>query len=180
MKHGAIKAEKTLAASTPILIIGYGNPLRRDDGAGRVVAEKLAQYWSNQGIAARVMTDIQLTPEMVEEIAGDEVDTVIFVDSRTDSSALASQLSPFQISPIMVDTVSPSLGHFVEPKTLLVYAALLYFAYPRAWLVTIPGGDFAHGHGFSDEVSRLLDDVATLAEELRAQMQAKESVPCMS
>jgi hydrogenase maturation protease len=173
MKRDAINEVKSQAVDRSILIIGYGNPCRRDDGAGPVVAEKLARCWSNQGIAARVITDIQLTPEMVEEIARDEVDTVVFVDSRVNDSTFA-----FQISQIEIDAVSPTLGHQLEPATLLVYAALLYWRYPRAWLVTVPGVDFAHGHGFSAEVDHLLHDVAALAEQLLSAM--KESVPCMN
>jgi hydrogenase nickel incorporation protein HypA/HybF len=165
MKHGATKEAKSQTLNTSILVIGYGNPYRRDDGAGPVFAEKLTRCWLKQGIATRVITDIQLMPEMVEEIARDEINAVVFVDSGVNIPSFT-----FQTSQVEIDAVSPTLGHQLEPATLLVYASLLYGHCPRAWLVTVPGVDFAHGHGFSPQVAHLLHGVTALAQQLLSEM----------
>jgi Ni,Fe-hydrogenase maturation factor len=47
-----------------ILVIAYGNPLRRDDGAGVALAKKLVRYWQKRGITARLLVVTQLTPEL--------------------------------------------------------------------------------------------------------------------
>ncbi len=44
------------------LMIGYGNPLRRDDRLGQYLAEKLGQSW-------RVIASTQLMPEYAEAIS---------------------------------------------------------------------------------------------------------------
>jgi hydrogenase maturation protease len=173
MKHGATRAKKAQAATSSILIIGYGNPLRRDDGAGPLVATKLARYWAKVGIPARLITDIQLMPEMAEDIASNDVQQVVFVDSGVNIAPFA-----YHISRVEVDAASPALGHHLEPETLLVYAAMLYQRYPRAWLVTVPGEDFTLGSGFSAGVDHLLHEIAALGELLLSEM--KERVPCMS
>ena len=57
------------------LIVGYGNDLRSDDGAGVIVARKVAVLWPQ----ARVIVVHQLTPELAEDIA--MAGKVIFVDA---------------------------------------------------------------------------------------------------
>jgi hydrogenase maturation protease len=173
MKYDAIKEAKSQAVDRSILVIGYGNPFRRDDGAGPVLAERLAQCWSNQGISTRALTNTQLMPEMADEIAEDKVKAVVFVDTRVNGFT-----SAIQISQVDVDAKPSSLGHQFDPATLLLYAALLYGRYPRAWLVTVPGVDFAHGQGFSARVEEVLDDASSIADLLRAVM--KECVSCMN
>ena len=58
-----------------ILIIGYGNTLRGDDGVGYKIAEIIEQ-WNINNITSLAVH--QLTPDLAENIA--QADTVIFVD----------------------------------------------------------------------------------------------------
>ena len=59
------------------LIIGYGNPLRGDDGVGWEVASRLAVIIPSE--AAHILTVHQLTPELAESVS--EADLVIFIDA---------------------------------------------------------------------------------------------------
>ena len=141
MKHAATKpvCEKTM--ETPhILVIGYGNTLRSDDGAGIALAKKLVAHWLAAGVPAQLHTSTQLLPEMAADIGSTEVEAVIFVDAAAQSSSRGIQYARVEAGP-----TSPSMGHNLDPLTLLVYTGLLYGHYPKAWLVTIPGFDFAHG-----------------------------------
>ena len=61
------------------LVIGYGNDLRSDDGAGRVVADRLDALALPD---VTVRSVIQLTPELALEIA--KFDTVVFVDASVE------------------------------------------------------------------------------------------------
>ena len=174
MKHAATKkALKPQAQMAPIVIIGYGNSYRRDDGAGPALAEKLVDYWSTQGISARLLTSTQLMPEMADELADYDVEAVVFVDTLA-QTVTQSSVTAIQIFPVALDATSPSLGHQLDPSTLLVYAALLYGRYPHAWLVTIPGIDFTHGQGFSKEVNQWLSDVPAIADQLLTEMKECE------
>jgi hydrogenase maturation protease len=162
MKHGATdRSPAQQALIAPIVVIGYGNPYRKDDGAGQELATRLVHHWSSHNIEATLLTSIQLLPEMAAEIGKVEVEAVFFID--TESQATTSEI---QICPLSLDTTSPSMGHQLDPATLLLYAALLYWRYPRAWLVSIPGVNFDHGEGFSHQVEHLLNDVSTLADRL--------------
>ena len=182
MKHGATKAAEQSADTPQILVLGFGNTLRSDDGAGVALAEKLVVHWLAQGVGVQFLTTTQLLPELAAFIAQEEVKAVVFVDTGgfVDTGSFVD--TGIQIAKVELDSTSPSLGHHLDPTTLLVYAHLLYGRTPRAWLVTIPGQDFGHGQEFSPEVTRLLDSAPTVATQLLARIlvEIEECVPCMN
>ena len=186
MKPGA--TERNQAQSRPdvkpevkvwaqIVVIGYGNSLRRDDGAGLVLAQEVVDYWERVGIPARLITDTQLLPEMAAQLADDFIEAVVFADTSAPTGA-ATEISSIRITEVSLDSPTARMGHHLDPTTLLVYTALLYGRYPRAWLVTIPGTDFSHGEGFSRQVNELLAHVGPVAHALLETI--KEAVPCMN
>jgi Ni,Fe-hydrogenase maturation factor len=59
-----------------LLVVGYGNPLRSDDGIAWHAAEQVRQELPD---AARVICVHQLTPELAEDVAA--ADVVIFLDA---------------------------------------------------------------------------------------------------
>lgn len=122
------------------LIIGIGNPLRRDDGAGPLVA---ASDWSMVEVEAVAVH--QLVPELAEAIA--RADRVVFVDAAVgpDQGVAWRRLDP---------SVAWELGHALDPAGLLGLAAVLYDRVPDAFLLTVPGEDFSHGEGLSATASR--------------------------
>jgi len=61
----------------PVLIIGYGNPLRCDDGIGWRAAQAIMQAWPEKQV--RVEAAHQLLPEMADWLA--EASHVIFIDA---------------------------------------------------------------------------------------------------
>ena len=151
-----------------ILLIGYGNDLRRDDGAGLVLAGIIEQSWRKLGVAVTRLSAHQLLPELAEEIARPEISAVVFVDAR---AVAAGEVDPrVRVQPISVDTQSPSLGHHLDPATLLAYADWLYAGQPPAWLVTVPAADFGYGEGLSEMVQQALAAAQALPLELLAQL----------
>ena len=60
-----------------VLVIGYGNPLRGDDGIGRHAAELLAGDPPLDG--AEVLTSHQLVPELAEDIS--RASLVVLIDA---------------------------------------------------------------------------------------------------
>jgi hydrogenase maturation protease len=137
-----------------ILLIAYGNPLRRDDGAGLRLAEEMAGRWQEAGTPLRHVVAQQLTPELAVEIADPDVLAVVFVDTRAEPPGGAAD-------GVLVSALgaggpaSPSLGHHTAPEVLLAYASLLLDgrSAPPAWLATTPGVDFDHGEGLSPAAS---------------------------
>ena len=70
-----------------ILIYGYGNPGRQDDGLGIFLSEKIDNWIKDKDIKSiKVDYNYQLNIEDVAEIANK--DLVIFVDASKDAAAL--------------------------------------------------------------------------------------------
>lgn len=153
-----------------ILLIGYGNDLRRDDGAGLILAEILEQAWQSQRVAVKRLSVHQLMPELAAEIAQPEVTAAVFVDARV---IAPEEVDPrVQMQPLRVETQSPSLGHHLDPTTLLIYAEWLYGWRPPAWLITVPAIDFGYGEGLSQSTQQALVAAQAVSVELLAQVQA--------
>lgn len=147
----------------PVLIVGYGNPLRGDDGAGRRAAEALAARWPASEV--RVEPAHQLLIEMAQTAA--ESGFAVFIDASH-----ASAPGEVQIHPVgSVALGRDSLTHHLTPETLLAVAEALYGRRPEAVLVTVGGRDFGHGENLSPEVERALPEllarVATAVDERR-------------
>jgi hydrogenase maturation protease len=116
--------------SPRILVLGYGNPGRQDDGLGPAAAIALDSL-RLPGVAAH--DNYQLTIEDALDVA--DHDEVWFVD--------AARSGP----PIEITALSPSpavdfTSHVVRPQTILAIAEQLYDKTPRAFLLAIRGYDF--------------------------------------
>jgi len=123
------------------LIIGYGNLLRQDDGAGHRVAEELARSLDPQ--RARVLPLHQLTPELVLELSASDVARVLFVDARR-----------CQGVPLVMRKLDPAAamgccGHQMAPELLLHMTQTLYQRAPQGWLLTLAAHQIEIGETFS-------------------------------
>ncbi len=148
-----------------LLLIACGNNLRRDDGAGLVLAEIIAQECRAKGVEVQCIAVPQLLPELTLEIARPEVAAVLFVDTVVVVVPGTCELG-LELYPLDPDLSSPSLGHHVHPATLMTYAGLLYGRQPPAWVMTIPGVDFDHGEGLSETTRKILCTAPELLAKL--------------
>ncbi len=131
------------------LVIGYGNTLRSDDGAGQRVAEKIGQ-WELPGVLALAVH--QLTPELAENIA--QADAVIFVDAVATNSENPVSV---KIQPLQAEAENTSLGHSYNPRELLFVTQVLYGQLTPAYYVLIPAVNFDWGEEFSSLTQRGID-----------------------
>lgn len=129
------------------LVIGYGNPLRRDDGVGPEVVRRLGDRPGVKAVEAH-----QLLPEHIEAAA--TADHVILVDAAVD-------LPPGEIR---CDEVVASGDrsrtmdlHELSPLGLVAAAAAVYGRSPPTWLVRIGVEDVALGEGLSPAVAAAVD-----------------------
>jgi hydrogenase maturation protease len=124
---------------SPILVIGYGNSLRCDDGVGPYLAETIAQKaWPG----VQTLAVHQLTPELAPQIA--QATKVIFID------AIANR----QRSEVIIEVLEPKdnysgLDHSGNPSYLLALAKHLYGHCPPSFWVLIPAQNFEFGEYFS-------------------------------
>lgn len=140
-----------------ILIIGYGNPLRSDDAIGQHVAAMIEQRLQHEGL--QVITAYQLTPELIEPIQYAEL--VVFIDARVGQ----------RLGEVIRETVKPEIStgvftHHVTPGTLLGAADVLYAAKPKGILISIVGADFEYGSDLSEQLSRMLPEIADEVENI--------------
>ena len=68
------------------LIIGVGNTLRRDDGAGIWLAEAVAGALAERGKAVEIRLLQQLLPEIAEEICESKAQTVLIADCSAEGN----------------------------------------------------------------------------------------------
>src|SRR5262245_60058046 len=115
---------------TKVLVIGYGNTLRGDDGVGPGVAAAVAGWRGLRALAVH-----QLTPELAEPIAA--ADAVVFVDAYT-----AHPGDMLRVEAVQPGGTLESVGHSCDPRTLMAIAGAVYGVQPPAWLLGVPGVDF--------------------------------------
>ncbi|MCB0213364.1 MAG: hydrogenase maturation protease [Anaerolineae bacterium] len=144
-----------------LLIIACGNSLRRDDGAGLLMAERLEQECQALGLIVKRISVHQLMPELAVDIADRAVRAVVFVDTRPAQPGDTAALFP-----LAPEEASPSIGHHLTPTVLLLYAQQLYDHCPPAWQITVPGVDFDHGETLSRTAADSLSRAPALAQQL--------------
>ena len=121
------------------LVIGIGNVLRGDDGAGFRVAEALRD---GNGHNLVVITVDQLTPELAACIAS--ASRVLFVDASADP--LRSGLMPLDAHhEALATSMAVGLSHTITPPVLMALADVLYHHRPPAWQLLIPAEHWDHG-----------------------------------
>lgn len=109
------------------LIIGYGNDLRCDDGAGRAVADRI-EAMAIPGVEVRSVQ--QLAPELTLDIAC--ADTVVFVDASVD-------VAETSMATVTAEAVSlPTMTHYNTPASLLALTATVGRAPEHAVAISIP------------------------------------------
>src|SRR5690348_5954937 len=121
-----------------LLVIGYGNTLRSDDGVGPKVVEALAAL---DLANVRTLSCDLLTPELADPIS--RADTVVFVDAAIDAPR------EVQLRPLAPAESSQILAHAADPRTLLALARDVFGHAPRAWWLTIPVENMGIGEGFT-------------------------------
>ena len=125
-----------MKATPNILIIGYGNTLRGDDGVGPRVAAAIERL-AVPGVCT--IGCAMLTPELADPVS--RADTVIFVDAAVDAP------QEVQLRKLEPNESSQLMAHAADPRTMLALARDVFGHTPKAWWLTIPAValDFSEG-----------------------------------
>ncbi len=121
-----------------LLVIGYGNTLRGDDGVGPKVAEAV-EALKLPGV--RTFTCQQLSPEHAEVIS--QAGRVVFVDAAVDAP------KEVQLRELVPGDTTQLMAHAADPRTMLALAREVFGYAPKAWWLTIPAVSLE----FSEELS---------------------------
>jgi len=144
-----------LPSESTLLVVGYGNTLRRDDGAGCLVADRVEALGLD---GVRVLSCPQLTPDVAAQLAG--VATVVFVDATV---AATTKVGWRSLAP---DDTCPVSTHATDPRALLALARELYGHAPAAWLLTVPTELMGFGTDLSEVTSRGIEAAVKRVTEL--------------
>ena len=137
-----------------ILIIGYGNPLRSDDGLGWHAIRELSRGVESPDV--ELLPCHQLTPDLADKIA--TAGTVIFIDAIQIEESDAGPEGPI-VSEISPSAGSSAFSHELTPATLLDLSRQLYGGCPRAYTVSLRGESFAFGEALSPSVAKALPEL---------------------
>lgn len=149
------------------LVIGYGNPLRGDDGIGFLAAQELVKTVRDESV--KVLAMHQLHPELASEVSSAAF--VIFIDARAGIPA-----GVIESGPVRPATVAPlTFSHHLQPDVLMACTKALYGRCPDACLITFTGASFDFDTGLSDAATRCFPD---LLERVKAMLgYVKEQKP---
>jgi hydrogenase maturation protease len=149
------------AEPLPVLVLGYGNTLRRDDGVGVLVADavatdiRLARAIGEGRVT--VATAYQLTPEVALDFAAASL--VILIDA--DVAGLPGAIAVHELASgggrsaaTDVRAAPGSSSHHVAPAELLALARELSGLAPPAVGIGIGVVDLELGEGLSGAVER--------------------------
>lgn len=131
-----------------ILIIGFGNPGRVDDGLGPALAERVAAL-DLEGVTTQ--STYQLQVEDADLVARHDI--VVFADASVEQGA------PFSFRPVKPDPQPTFTTHSLRPGAVLALAEDCFDVKPRAWMIGIRGHDFnRYEEGLSEDAVRDLEE----------------------
>lgn len=143
-------------APTHPLLIGIGNPLRGDDGAGYRLAATLLAEPDPSATPWQVLAVQQLTPDLAPAIANARLVLFVDADLRTDRRPQQPRLEPIP-SARRPRRWPDRFSHQCHPAQLLELSGALYGQGPAAaWSLLLPARQLRHGEDLSPITARAL------------------------
>jgi len=130
-----------------IMVLGYGNPGRQDDGLGPAMAARL-EALGLPGVTTDA--DYQLNVEDGADLA--EYEAVVFVDASKTAPA------PFTFERIAPATEITFTSHSVSPESVLAVAVEHFGRAPEAWVLGIRGYEFEFQEGLTPQAQANFDE----------------------
>ncbi len=133
------------------LLIGIGNTLRQDDGAGHAVVEQFV----GRNDCTTLLTH-QLFPEHADLLA--RVGRVVFVDACINAIEMELQKTAVRLA-------SSVFGHVCDAEWLLALSEQIHARAPQAFRLGIPASDFGFGENFSSETRVAIQQAIVLLND---------------
>jgi hydrogenase maturation protease len=148
--------------SSELLVIGYGNTLRRDDGVGPRVADMVEDL---RLAGVRTISCPQLTPELADPLS--QAGAAVFVDVAADPA------DRVRMRRLDASGSSQVLAHASDPQTLLALSRDVFGRAPDAWMLTVPAEDLAFGEQLSPTARRGVAGAVRAIRALHGRLQAR-------
>jgi hydrogenase maturation protease len=159
-----------------ILVYGYGNPGRQDDGLGIALTQRLAAWVSdNQIPGVEFDNNYQLNIEDAAAIA--QKDLVIFADASEED------IEDFCVSQVDSSSKVSFTTHAASPGYIVQLCKELFQKEPLVLLLHIKGYEWAFQEGLSERarenLDRALEYMKTLLTDPNHAIQTQEGLkPC--
>jgi len=141
-------------------MVAWGNPDRRDDAAGLVVADVLRDRI--RGVA-EIHAYHQLPPELAEDLS--KTERVLFIDASVELGDKEVKLR--RVRP--ATSSHADISHHLPPDRLLGLTHAIYGRSPEAWLLTVRAHDLDFGTELSPPTARLVGRAVDEAERWLAE-----------
>ncbi len=160
-RRGGTAAPGPRGPAGAVLVIGYGNALRTDDGIGWHAAGLLAHDPRLAG--AEVVALQQLAPELALDLS--TASLAVLVDAST-----AESPGTVTVRKLSAPGGSPGASsHHVDPEILLALALELYGIAPEVVVVSVGVAEMGPGESLTPPVAAALPAVADAVARLIAE-----------
>ena len=131
-----------------ILVIGYGNSMRGDDGMGPLAAQRIESIVQDKEV--KIIVRHQTGIELAEDLK--DADFVIFIDAHVGDEP--GTLKEMEVVPD--NAVRGIFSHHLSPSVLLGCVEELYNTHPETVIYSIAADSFDYGEGLSPSVEATL------------------------
>jgi hydrogenase maturation protease len=115
-----------------ILVYGYGNPGRQDDGLGVLLADKI-DSWAKKNKLDTIFTDTNYQLNIEDAYGLNEYDHVIFAD------ASITDMKNYLFEPVTVSIKPEFTMHSVSPGFVVGLCEEMYQKIPECYILHIKG-----------------------------------------
>ncbi|MBN1416290.1 MAG: hydrogenase maturation protease [Bacteroidales bacterium] len=134
-----------------ILVYGYGNPGRQDDGLGIALSEAM-ERWARENKLKGIETDANYQLNIEDAARISEFNLVIFAD------ATKEDIKDYAFTPLMPSPKIDFTMHSVSPAFILNLCREVYTAIPSAFLLHIKGYAWEFMQDMTPEAKRNLEE----------------------
>lgn len=138
-----------------LVVLGYGNPGRRDDGLGPALASAVEALCIPD---VAVEESYQLNIEDAATLAA--YDGALFVDASMDTA------EPYEFRKAAAAKTIAFTSHSVSPDSVLAICEEHFEPAPEAWVLAIRGYDFELGEGLTPRAEKNLEQALEFVQGL--------------
>ncbi|QQS50190.1 MAG: hydrogenase maturation protease [Bacteroidota bacterium] len=141
-----------------ILVYGYGNPGRQDDGLGILLAEHI-EDWAKKHQYNSVFTDTNYQLNIEDAYDLNQFDIVIYADASLE-----------EVDQFKLEILEPNMNagfsmHAVSPGYILGLCQSIYESIPKAYLLHIKGYEWEFMAGLSTQAKENLHKACLFMEK---------------
>lgn len=149
-----------------ILIYGYGNPGRQDDGLGNAFVQRFEEWVEKEKLTGfEFESNYQLNIEDAANIA--DKDLVVFVDASQE------EIPDFELTPVDESTSVTFTTHAASPGYIFRLCREMFDHTPATYLLHIRGYEWEFREGLTKKAEKNLEKSL---EELKTQLKNPETL----